>query len=208
MMTENEKIKLVEDYVLGTLSEKDFQLLTQLRKEDAAIEEQIGFYQDLHDGAVLFGDERFKLELQEMEQSWQLKQQKLKQSSLKEKWKSLTDKVNGAIDELSQFFLPVPNYEAALLQASRSTAAGLIAPENGLDVELDGDLIFGFEKPLAKKHSFTIENNQQEIVTQRTLEKGSKQFVISLKGFVPGRYYWKLMGDRETVIGMFFVGRS
>ncbi len=206
MMTENEKIKLVEDYVLGTLSEKDLRLLTQLRENEPAIEEQIVFYEDLYGGAVLFGDERFKMELQEMEQNWQLKQEKLKQSSLKEKWKSLTNKVNGAIDELSQFFLPVPNYEAALFQASRSTAAGLIAPENGLDAE--EELVFGFEKPLPKKQNFVIENNQQELVEEQILEQGTKQFAVNLKDFVPGRYYWKMIGERETVIGMFFVGRS
>ncbi|MGB0930112.1 MAG: hypothetical protein ACPGVB_05015 [Chitinophagales bacterium] len=204
-MTENEKIKLVEDYVLGTLSEKNLQLLTQIRNNEPAIGEQIAFYEDLHGGAVLFGDERFKMELQEMEQNWQLKQSKLKQSSLKEKWKSLTDKVNETIDELSQFFLPVPNYEAALWQASRSTAAGLMTPKNGLDVEKE--LSFGFEKPLAKKQGFVIENNQQEIVEERVLEKGTEGFVVDVSDFVPGRYYWKLTGERETVIGMFFVGR-
>ncbi len=205
-MTENKKIQLVEDYVLGTLSEKDLQLLTQIRRNEPAIEDQIIFYEDLHGGAVLFGDERFKMELQEMEQNWQLKQVKLKQSSLKDKWQSLTDKVNETIDGLSQFFLPVPNYEAALFQASRSTAAGLIAPKNGLDA--DTELNFGFEKPLTKKQRFTIEDNQQEIVEERVLEEGTKQFVVSIQDFVPGRYYWKLTGERETVIGMFFVGRS
>jgi len=206
MMTENEKIKLVEGYVLETLSDKDLQSLTQLRKNEPAIEDQIAFYEDLYGGAVLFGDERFKMELQEMEANWQLKQSKLKQSSLKEKWQSLTDKVNETIDGLSEFFLPVPNYEAALWQASRSTATGLSAPENGLDAE--GELSFGFEKPLSKKQSFTIENNQQEVVEERVLEKGTRAVVVNVAEFMPGRYYWKLMGDRETVIGMFFVERS
>lgn len=204
-MTENEKIKFVEDYVLGTLSDKDLQLFTQLRRDNSSIEEQITFYEDLHGGALLFGDERFKMELQEMEQNWQLKQSKLKQSSLKEKWQSLTDKVNETIDGLSQFFLPVPNYEAALFQASRSTSAGLIAPENGQDVIKE--LFFDFDKPLAKKQDFTIENNQQELVEERVLEEGTKQLVVNTEYFVPGRYYWKLTGERETMIGMFFVGR-
>ncbi|MFK7906900.1 MAG: hypothetical protein AB8B69_17335 [Chitinophagales bacterium] len=206
MMTENEKIKLVEGYVFKTLSDKDLESLTQLRKNEPGVEDQIAFYEDLYGGAVLFGDERFKMELQEMEVNWQLKQSKLKQSSLKDKWQSLTDKVNETIDDLAQFFLPVPNYEAALLQASRSTAAGLTAPENGLDAE--NELSFSFEKPLTKNQSFTIEDNQQILVEERVLEEGTKQFVVDTQNFVPGRYYWKLTGNRETLIGMFFVGRS
>lgn len=204
MMTENEKTRLIEGYVLETLSEEDLQLLTQLRKSEPDIEEQIAFYEDLQGGAVLFGDERFKIELKEMEQSWQRKQQKAEQSSLKEKWQSFSDKVNETIDNLSQFFLPVPNYEAALLQPSRSTAAGLTAPENGSDAE--EELIFTFAESLAEKHTFTIENNQQEIVAERTLEKGVERFAVDLSDFMPGRYYWKLVGNRDTVIGMFFVG--
>ncbi|MEZ4885341.1 MAG: hypothetical protein R3E32_11485 [Chitinophagales bacterium] len=205
-MTENEKTKLVEGYVIGTLSDKDLQSFTQLRKDEPAIENQIAFYEDLYGGVTLFGDERFKMELQQMETHWQLKQKKLNHTSLKEKWQSLTDKVNETIDGLSQFFLPVPNYEAVLWQASRSTTFGLIAPKNGLDVE--AELVIQFEKPLANNQSFVIENNQQELVEERGVEKGVKGFVVDVSDFVPGRYYWKLTGERETVMGMFFVGRS
>ncbi|MFK7904189.1 MAG: hypothetical protein AB8B69_03645 [Chitinophagales bacterium] len=206
MMTENKRIELIENYVLNTFSNRDLQLLTQLRRDEPAIEEEITFFENLYGGAVLFGDERFKMELQQMEINWQLKRKKAEQSSLRDKLSALGDKANEVMLQFGQFFLPVPNYETVLWQTSRSTSAGLTAPKNGADIE--GEFTYRFEKPLVKNHRFVLENNSQEVLEERTLEKGTTQFVVDIAGFSPGRYYWKLIGERETLIGMFFVGRN
>jgi len=206
MMTENERIQLIENYVLNTFSNGDIQLLTQLRRDEPAIEEEITFFENLYGGAVLFGDECFKMELQQMEINWQLKRKKAKQSSLRSKFNTLGGKVNEVVVQFSQFFLPVPNYETVLWQASRSISTGLTAPQNGADME--GELSYRFEKPLVKNHRFVLENNSQEVLEERVLEKGTTQFVVNIAGFSPGRYYWKLIGERKTLIGMFFVGRT
>ena len=137
MLTENKKLALIEGYVLGNLSEQNLQLMNQLRESHSqvysegseqvgplpSIEEHIAFYEDLRDGAILFGDAQFKLELQAMEQHWQLKQSATLQYTLKEKWDLLTNKTENMLNELTQFFAPVPNYEAVLLQATRSNSA-------------------------------------------------------------------------------------
>ncbi|MGB1242559.1 MAG: hypothetical protein ACPG49_08560 [Chitinophagales bacterium] len=206
MMTENERIQLIENYVLKNFSDGDIQLLTQLRRDKPAIEQEIIFFEDLHGGAVLFGDERFKMELQQMETNWLLKQKKAQQSSLRKKLNNLTGRLNEAMTEFSEFFLPVPNYETALWQASRSSFAGLIVPKNGADIE--EELSCHFKNPLSKSHRFVLENNLQEVLEERLLQKGTRHFVVAIADFTPGRYYWKLIGNRETLIGMFFVGRN
>ncbi len=206
MMTENERIELIENYVFKTFTNEDIELLNQLRREKPAIETEIAFFENLHGGAVLFGDERFKMELQQVETNWQLKQKKAKESSFRKKFKDLRGKVNEVVGEFSQLFLPVPNYETALWQATRSSSSGLIAPKNGEDIK--GELSYSFENPLSKKYRFVVENNLQEVVEERILQKGAKRFVVDVADFTPGRYYWKLIGERDTLIGMFFIGRS
>lgn len=203
--------ELTLKYLYGQLTNEEETQWKTLQAENEAIEEDLAFFADFISATELEGEAEMKLELQNLESNLQLK--KTSSFTIDLSPQRLLEKINQAIDftleELTALFAPLPNYELAALQPSRSSEVMLIEPENEVNIE-GGLLTFVFEKPISENLQLKIENNRLEQLLETTIPQNSQAFELFLEEsiFAAGRFYWKLKGSTGTQIGVFFVRKD
>ncbi|MFK7903782.1 MAG: hypothetical protein AB8B69_01595 [Chitinophagales bacterium] len=122
---------------------------------------------------------------------------------------SVKNHIDYSIDQLAGLFAPVPHYQPILAQVQRGGDFEVLKPEKGADCWSDG-LFFEFSNGLEEALELSIENNQSDELYSGEIPAHSIYFnpQFSSKDHPPGRYYWKVTSDNETIMGDFFIGKD
>ena len=120
----------------------------------------------------------------------------------------ISEYVDYSIEQLKEFFEPVPHYDSLIAGTSRADSFVLSVPENGKDVR--GILNFELSKPIDCKVTVKIEDSREEVMCERTFPPFTKHFQVSLNEsqMHPGVYYWKLRINEDMKIGTFYVRKE
>ena len=112
------------------------------------------------------------------------------------------------LEQLCEFFSPLPHYEMQLAAVTRSNRLTVLEPKNGIEVSMK--LKFALEKTVKTPVTVKVEDNREQLVYETIIAPKSKKFELDLSSFIPhpGRYYWKLKHGDDVAIGMFYVGKD
>ncbi len=112
------------------------------------------------------------------------------------------------LEQLREFFSPLPHYEMQLAAVTRSNGLTVLEPKNGIDMSVK--LNFVLEKTVKTPVTIKVEDNHEELVYETIIPPKTKKFALDLSKVIPhpGRYYWKLKYGDGVAIGMFYVGKD
>lgn len=115
-----------------------------------------------------------------------------------------------SLDDILAMFAPIEHYESALTHADlRAAGSILLQPQNGINFLPNDTLNFVWATALNEPITLSIENNQEDVVLEATIEAGTERYSLDLPNLPAGRYYFKLQGQSSGVyIGMFFVNKE
>ena len=203
MLTSEQMAELIEQHFAGSLSEESQQMFDKLMQKNTAFRQEVELYELLTNGAKTVGREQVLEQLKATESSI------TKEAQSGVKWlEKLNDAAQYSLEQLTAFFAPVPNYQAALAYTTRAESIEVISPINGMDCN-NGLLDFELEEEPDDDIKVVIENNQHETILTQHINDDITSFTILLpEQLVPGRYYWKLITEDELVIGEFFIGKA
>ena len=125
-------------------------------------------------------------------------------------WRTTETTETFSIEDILAMFEPVAHYEQALSHADlRAAGTALLQPQNGSNFLPNDSLTFVWAAALTEPLVLSIENNQEDVVLQDTIETGTVSHNITLPNLPAGRYYFKLTGNNSGMyIGMFFVNKN
>ncbi len=116
--------------------------------------------------------------------------------------------------ELLEMFGKVEEYEENLVLRTDSSNRGIEVKKPSNGIEIAQTLDFELPKAIPFPLSCTLQNNQEETISETQIIANQSQFTVDLPNLKPGRYYWILKvnsNDRQarqqykTVIRMFLV---
>jgi len=112
------------------------------------------------------------------------------------------------LEQLREFFSPLPHYEMQLAAVTRSNGLTVLEPKNGIDVSVK--LNFVLEKTVKSPVTVKVEDNREQLVYETIIAPKTKKFELDLSSVIPhpGRYYWKLKYADGVAIGMFYVDKD
>ncbi len=197
-----EELELIEKFSAGTLEEGERQLLEQISDwKDATV-----FQGDFLESLSISKLEDVKSNLMLFEEEFQYAQAKEGSLSIFEKIKQQIDLT---LDEIASLFQPVSDYQPYLRLATASR--GELKVNKAVFEENRNTLSFELSKDASHSLQLTVENNLQEVLVRKELSKkvGAK-FEVKLDGLqsIPGRYYWRLVMNRDSVMDEFFIGKD
>lgn len=143
---------------------------------------------------------------------WDLKPQLLQQLGA-DTSKTLGEKLQYSLEQLKQWFAPLPLYEKRVTVALRSVDSSvLLQPKSGINCP-NRQLTFEWHRPKEgfEELDLILENNRREILLEESLEvnDGTYTALLSKEEFPPGRYYWKFCVEEEDpIMGVFFVDKN
>ena len=110
--------------------------------------------------------------------------------------------------KLTEFFQPLPHYEAQLATVTRSNGLTIIEPKNGVDIKVK--IHFELDQELDSSVKIKIEDNKENLVYETLVSPDARQFDLDLSEIIqhPGRYYWKLKYNNGIALGMFYIGKD
>lgn len=196
---------LLKDYLKGRISAQEAAAVESYLKAYPEFEAELDFERNLLEGLVELELEDAHFFLTDLEKKLSLSSN-TKESSLSEK---IQEGVQYSINQLQRWFAPVQNYEKLLQQtAFRAVSFKVLQPRNS--IECSGlQLSFRLNKPVDNL-LLLIEDNEFNELIEQEFEEAVDVFQISLSptDFHPGRYYWKLSDDNQTIVGVFFIQKN
>ncbi len=108
-------------------------------------------------------------------------------------------------------FIPIKDYEENLGGVTRTSDIQILKPiYEGNYIEY---LPFRLKKSVPQTLLLIVENNDYDELIRKEIPPDTIAFNIDLppeKGFLPGRYYWKLASERHqfSAMSMFFIGKG
>lgn len=151
-------------------------------------------------------------ELEGLQQFFGGLQSKLERALNQKTASPLEEMVQYSIEQLKQWFMPLPLYERRIVGVARGGSDLLIAPEKNTDCS-NRQLEFVWK---AKRGGFEeidliVENNRRKVLLEEALDVDAHSATIAFpkETFPPGRYYWKFcIDDEEPIMGVFFIERG
>ncbi len=207
MFAENNNLELLERHFAGKLTEEEQAIFDKSMKTDADFKELVGYFEDFMVGLEDFGDKAVLQELKSLEKTIQ---QEEKMEGLQNLWKGFFDKADYTLEQLAALFRPVVTYEPLLAHAHRGNDIPLIVTEKEWDMAVE-DMVLTFSEPISSDFSLAIENNQRQVVWTSIIPEASIDFTLTLQDTniqAPGRYYFKLSNDKQTLLQEFFVHKD
>ena len=197
-----EQLALIEKYCKSGLNEAETKMLMQIPNW----KEEVTFYQDFMESMTVLGGERIKNKLLDFENQFQAMERAKRRADILNK---LKQKIDLAYNELVELFQPVSAYQLSLNTVSRSDGIVMEKPKNGIDASV-GDLAFKFNADIQRVLRLKIENNMREVLIKQKIERGTHEFSVNLEALnnIPGRYYWKLIGAKDVLMGDFFIRKD
>ena len=110
---------------------------------------------------------------------------------------------------LEVIFAPQQQYEIAIQHASRNKAFEVLSPINGFEWKTN-DCSFELEGLIDSKIQYVIENNQMHKIQEGevVIVDGKFMLSLSLPETLPGKYYLKLISDKEMVLQSFYIQKK
>ncbi len=208
-MNELAKQDLLEKYVVGSLTKQEKELFQNLRTETPNFEEDITFFEKFNQVQLVFGRDELKKQLLFLENS--LQKEEVTSSNMLSKLtiglQGMVKKLHYSVEELVDLFLPEPEYQTILAYANRGAGIEVLSPENGIDASIEG-LNFRLKSKLKKPIQLIVENNKKNTLLSISITSFENDFSVDVGEFIPGRYYWKLITPKETLIREFFVQKE
>ncbi len=154
-------------------------------------------YRELNDLQQFFGGLQFKL---------------MKELNVAHQTPSLQGAIQYSLQQLKEWFMPLPLYEKRIVGVSRGSESILIAPEKNMDCS---NRVLEFKWNVRKggfeEIDLILENNRGEVLLEESLDVHADSYVAILpkEQFLPGRYYWKFCVEEDApVMGVFFVQKE
>ncbi len=204
-----ERIIQIADFLTNRLSPEEAEEVRTQIETNSEWAEEAAFLKDLSSSAI----EVRKLELRRQFNDIEIKLQREAPNGvvvLMNKIKnSIKNHVDYSLEELTNLFIPVPTYQVAILQTKRGEDFDVLKPKKGADCWEEG-LSFELSNGVEEVLELTIENNQAEELYSGEIPPHTIYFkpLFSSKDNLPGRYYWKVTSDNETIMGDFFIGKD
>ena len=202
MKLTDEQLILIEKYCSDELNELEKKALKAIPNWEEAVE----FHQHFLDVIPISKTQQIKSQLFLFEEELQQEQKVIQSRS--HILNKIQQKIALTLNELASLFLPVPHYQANLAMANRS--GNLVVKKPREEENASSNLTFELMKPTTHPLQLTIENNLQTLLIEKQIPKNTKGFQVSLKNLenIPGRYYWRLVMDREVTMGVFFIQKD
>jgi len=205
-MSHLHKQDLIENFLNGNLTSLEDNEFQNLQANDSSFQEDIDFFKRFVNVLRVYGQEELKKELIFVEVQVQ-KEENSALTKMKEGLQKVVKKLHYSIEELTELFRVVPEYQGVLAYVNRGNNLQVLHPQNSIDASIEG---LGFklktnDKPLIQ---LTIENNQKQVIYSTTIDSQTSEFVVGVEELIPGRYYWKLTTQKETVIREFFIRKD
>ncbi len=202
------KKELLDKYLNNYLTKAEKQLFEDLRTKDAAIQEEIDFFERFNKVQMLFGRDNLKATLTELEDELQKEEAPSLLTQFAAGLQGVVKKIHYSIEELAELFRIEPEYHAALAYGNRSDTLELVSPENGVDASIEGSLKFQLKEELNIPIRLFIENNQKQPVLSESILPATAHFSVDVSEWKPGRYYWKLGVSKKVLIREFFIQKD
>ena len=199
----NELTIIIKKYIKGRASEKEVAAVEKRMAEDADFAEEVAFQRDVLKSLQY-------VEQQDLKSFFGGLKPQLLANLKADDSKTLGEKLQYSLEQLKQWFAPLPLYERRIAVALRSeSAAILLQPQSGMNCA-DRQLTFRWVLPKGgmEELDLILENNRREVLLEESLEIAAETYTILLsqEQFPPGRYYWKFcMDDEDPIMGVFFV---
>jgi len=199
----------IADFLTNRLSPQEAEEVRLQIANDAEWAEEAAFLEDISFSAIEVKKEALRKRFDAIEVKLQRETPEgitILMDKIKD---SIKNYIDYSIDQLADLFVPVPHYQPILAQVQRGEDFEVLRPEKGADCWESG-LSFEFSNGLEEVLELSIENNQSEELYSGDIPAHSIYFnpLFSSKDHPPGRYYWKVTSDNETIMGDFFIGRD
>ncbi len=185
-------IETAEQYLRGKLPEDQRQAFEKRLQTDASFYQKVLALQHLNDGLENTSLLRFMDTLQNIPAS------------------NASTPQSYTLEELLQMFGTVEHYERELVQMatrSKSQTFQIEQPSNGSDCSEQTQFVLSSNAPTDLQ--LIIENSSEDEVAEVVFPAHTDQLTINTKAFLPGRYYWKLIGNtQDTLWGFFFIKKD
>ncbi|MGB1241604.1 MAG: hypothetical protein ACPG49_03725 [Chitinophagales bacterium] len=204
-----DRIIQIADFLENRLSPKDVEKVRLQIINDPEWAEEAAFLKDLSFSAIEVKKAALRKRFNEVEVKLQRETPNGVTVLMNKIKNSIKDHVDYSLDQLTNLFAPVPTYQMAISQTKRGVDFDVLKPEKGGDCWEDG-LSFELSNGVGEALELTIENNQSDELYSDEIPAHTIYFKpsFSSKDHSPGRYYWKLTSDNETIMGDFFIGRD
>ncbi|MFK7907360.1 MAG: hypothetical protein AB8B69_19650 [Chitinophagales bacterium] len=207
-MNELNKQELLEKFLEGKLTQEEEQQFQKLQESDASLPKDMDFLQRFMNVQMHFGRDELKRELFSLEKELQKEEVLSFTQRLEVSLQGMVKKLHYSMQELASFFQPQPEYQRVLAYANRGEDLKIAHPISGIDAGEVGGLHFEIDGKFNAPLQLTVENNQKQILLSTSIDVHETVFFVKVESLPPGRYYWKLKGEKETIIREFFMQKD
>ncbi len=205
MTPQEQHIDRIQKYLRGELPPNEMTAMKTDIEQNPVLAQEVADYHFLIEGIVAVGAFDFEAKVASWEQKYKLGRSDFEEESEEEASETYT------LDELLAMFQPVGAYESRIakeLVGIRSMGnLKVIQPEN--EADFLEQITFQLENPVNEALKLTIENSEEDEVLKQNIAANTATFTIDLKGFKPGRYYWKLRSKKYgMVLRSFFIQKN
>ncbi|MGB1243406.1 MAG: hypothetical protein ACPG49_12835 [Chitinophagales bacterium] len=197
---------IIKKYIKGAASEKEVIVIEKRMATDAQFAAEVAFQKNVLKSLQYVQQQDLKSFFLDLKP--QLLQQLEEDTS-----KIFGNQVHYSLEQLKQWFSPLPLYEKRIASALRAAAITiLLQPKPETNCE-NRQLTFEWERPKEgfEELDLILENNRREVLLEETIDPDSITYTTLLPQdvFPPGRYYWKFCVDEdEPLMGVFFVEKN